>query len=85
MSFASHLQERRKEMIVAIRRSQIIKMLAKKNMSQNWFAYKVGVSSGYMSQLMLGSRNPSPKLREKILTTLKLDENGFNDVFQLKG
>ena len=72
-------------MIVAIRRNHIIKILAKKNMSQNWFAYKVGVSSGYMSQLMLGTRNPSPKLREKILTALKLDESGFNEVFQLKG
>ena len=72
-------------MIVAIKRSRIIKILAKKNMSQNCFAYRLGVSSGYMSQLMLGSRNPSPKLRQKILIALKLDESGFDEVFQLKG
>jgi len=72
-------------MIVGIKRTRILRMLAKKNMSQNCFAYRLGVSSGYMSQLMLGTRNPSPILRQKILTALKLDESGFDEVFHLKG
>ncbi|GAG74612.1 unnamed protein product, partial [marine sediment metagenome] len=40
------------------------------------------VSSGYMSQLMDGSRNPSPKLRERIMK--KLPEHKFDDLFEIK-
>jgi len=35
--------------------------------SQNGFARKLGISSAYISQLINGSRNPSPKLRERIM------------------
>lgn len=72
-------------MVVAIRGDQIRKILARKNMSQNCFAMRLGVSSGYMSQLMSGVRNPSPVLREKILAELKMNENGFDEIFELKG
>lgn len=72
-------------MVVAIRGDQIRKILARKNMSQNCFAMRLGVSSGYMSQLMSGVRNPSPVLREKILSELKMNENGFDEIFELKG
>lgn len=71
-------------MKVAIRHNKIQKILAKKNMSQNCFAMRLGVSSGYMSQLMSGVRNPSPDLRVKILAELKMDESGFDEVFELK-
>jgi transcriptional regulator with XRE-family HTH domain len=57
--------------------------LARRNISQNCFALKLKVSSGYMSQLFSGARNPSPKLREKILAVLKLDENNFDDIFKI--
>ncbi|MCB9758164.1 MAG: helix-turn-helix transcriptional regulator [Candidatus Omnitrophica bacterium] len=72
-------------MVVAIKGQQIKKILAKKNMSQNCFAMRLGVSSGYMSQLMTGIRNPSPGLRVKILSELKIDEGRFDEIFELKG
>jgi len=72
-------------MVVAIKRGRIKKILARKNMSQNCFAMRLGVSSGYMSQLMSGIRNPSPELRGKILSELKMDESGFDEIFELKG
>ena len=72
-------------MVVAIRGDQVRKILARKNMSQNCFAMRLGVSSGYMSQLMSGVRNPSPELREKILSELKMSEKGFDEIFELKG
>lgn len=72
-------------MIVALRSDRIKKILARKNMSQNCFAMRIGVSSGYMSQIMSGVRNPSPVLREKILSTLKMTEDEFDEVFELKG
>ena len=71
-------------MVVAIRKEAIRKILARKNMSQNCFAMRLGVSSGYMSQLMTGVRNPSPDLRIKILEKLKMDESGFDKVFEIK-
>ena len=71
-------------MKVAIRYNKIRKILARKNMSQNCYAMRLGVSSGFMSQLMSGVRNPSPALREKILGELKLDESGFDEIFELK-
>lgn len=57
------------------------RILARKNKSQNWFAKRIGASSGYMSQLMNGSRHPSPKMREAILKNLKDYE--FDDLFTL--
>jgi len=71
-------------MVVAIKNDEIRKILARKNMSQNCFAMRLGVSSGYMSQLMSGVRNPSPDLRVKILAELKMDESGFDEIFELK-
>ncbi|MBI5407929.1 MAG: helix-turn-helix transcriptional regulator [Nitrospirae bacterium] len=71
-------------MVVALRKEKIKKILARKNMSQNAFAFRIGVSSGYMSQLMSGIRNPSPLLRERLLTVLKLDENNFDKIFRIR-
>jgi len=73
-----------KIMVVAIKSEAIRKILARKNMSQNWFAKQLDVSSSYMSQLMTGVRNPSPDLRIKILEKLKMDESGFDKVFEIK-
>lgn len=69
-------------MKVALRASAISEILARKNISQNWFAYRVKTTSGYMSQMMTGKRNPSPKMREKILEYLK--EYKFDDIFTLQ-
>ena len=71
-------------MIVELRSDPIKEILARKNMSQNCFAMRLGVSSGYMSQLMSGVRNPSPALRKKILAVLQMDESGFDDLFAIK-
>lgn len=58
--------------------------LARRNISQNCFALKLEISSGYMSQLFSGVRNPSPRLRIKILDALELDENNFDEIFKIK-
>lgn len=58
------------------------KILIRKNKSQNWFAHRIEVSSGYMSQLMDGSRCPSPKVRERIMNNLP--EHRFDDLFSIK-
>lgn len=68
------------------------RLLAKKNLSQNSFAKRLRVSSGYMSQMLCGERNPSPELRERILKILNdvqrlqgQAEFQFDDLFLIKG
>ena len=56
--------------------------IARQNMSQNEFAITLGVSSGYMSQLVCGTRSPSPKLRRKMLETLA--PLTFDDLFVIE-
>ncbi len=64
-------------------RSETIKrILLRKNKTQNWLAHRLEISTGYMSQLMEGTRNPSPKLREKIMNYLP--DLGFDDLFEMK-
>ncbi len=69
-------------MKVYIRRKEVKKILIRKNKSQNRLACSLEISSGYMSQLMNGSRNPSPKLRERIMK--KLPGHKFDDLFEIK-
>ncbi len=69
-------------MKVYLRNETIKKILMRKNKSQNWFAYRLGISTGYISQLMDGSRSPSPKLRERIMNNLP--EHRFDDLFIIK-
>jgi len=69
-------------MKVFLRNKAIRKILIRKNKSQNWFAHRIEVSTGYMSQLMDGSRYPSPKVREKIMNNLP--DFSFDDLFVIK-
>lgn len=69
-------------MRVYLKRGSLEKILIRKNKSQNWFAHRIEVSSGYMSQLMDGSRCPSPKVRERIMNNFP--EHGFDDLFRIK-
>ena len=58
------------------------KKLIRKNKSQNWLAEQLGITSGYMSQIMGGTRNPSPELRERIQELFP--DNDFDELFIVK-
>lgn len=66
---------------VTVKQSEVERLLAKRNLSQNAFAERLGISSGYLSQLMRGSRYPSAELRAKILRSLR--GVGFDDIFEV--
>lgn len=68
-------------MKVALKSKAIREVMAKKNQSQNGLAVRIGASSGYMSQLMNGTRHPSPELRKKIMAALKIAT--FDEVFEI--
>jgi transcriptional regulator with XRE-family HTH domain len=64
---------------VKINQSAVLKAIARRNMSQNMLAIRVGSSSGYISQIMCGTRNPSPMMREKLQNALA--PLTFDDIF----
>ena len=53
--------------------------LTRHNLAQNELAKRLGISSGYMAQLITGSRSPSPRLRRTMLDVLK--PLSFDDLF----
>ena len=67
------------KMRVYLNALKIKEILARKNKSQNWLAYRLGISTGYISQLLESQRSPSPALRERIIQQLK--EHEFDDLF----
>jgi len=67
---------------VVLRAKNLLRILARKNKSQNWLAYRMEISSGYISQLITGARRPSPKMRERFLQVL--DGVAFDELFDIK-
>ncbi len=57
----------------------IWRYVMRENISQNELAKRLGISSGYMAQLISGSRSPSPKLRRKMLGILS--PLSFEEIF----
>ena len=49
------------------------------NVSQNELARRVGITSGYLSQLMTGTRRPAPATRCRL--QLELQAENFDDIF----
>jgi len=62
---------------VKLNQDAVLRAIARRNMSQNMLAIRSGISSGYISQIMNGTRTPSPQLRSKLqnaLTPLTFDD-----------
>ena len=64
---------------VLVKQREVERFLTRHNLSQNAFAERLGISSGYMSQLMRGTRYPSAELRAKIIRSLKYIN--FDEIF----
>ena len=67
---------------VKLNQSAVLRAIARRNMSQNMLAIRAGTSSGYVSQIMCGTRNPSPRMREKLQTVLA--PLTFDDIFVIE-
>lgn len=72
---------REKAMIIRVKLNQVavLRAIARRNMSQNMLAIRAGSSSGYISQIMCGTRNPSPRMRERLQNVLA--PLTFDDLF----
>jgi len=64
---------------VKMNQSAILLAIARRNMSQNMLAIRSGISSGYISQIMSGTRNPSPAVRQRLQEILA--PLTFDDIF----
>jgi transcriptional regulator with XRE-family HTH domain len=61
-------------------RRSILSDLVKLNISQNDFARRCGISSGFMSQLLSGARHAGPKTRRQVMAALPTAK--FEDLFE---
>ena len=57
-------------------------LLNRRNISQNELAKMSGISSGFLSQLIAGTRSPSPETRRRLMTSLGVSR--FEDLFLLE-
>jgi len=64
---------------VKLNQVAVLHAIARRNMSQNMLAIRTGISSGYISQIMCGTRNPSPVVRQKLQEILQ--PLTFDDIF----
>ncbi len=64
---------------VRLNASAAWELMARQNLSQNELARRLGITSGYLSQLVNGQRYPSPSLRRRLLEQLK--GASFEDLF----
>jgi len=64
---------------VKLNREVVEVVLVRRNLSQNGLARRLGVSSGYISQIMTGGRFISPKMRRRMLRYFR--GYTFNDLF----
>ncbi len=73
---------------VKLNQTAVLHAIARRNMSQNMLAIRAGISSGYVSQIISGTRYPSPEVRQKLQDVLQpltfddifiIEENGKNE------
>ncbi|GBD11799.1 hypothetical protein HRbin23_01478 [bacterium HR23] len=69
-------------MRVRLKERAVWTALERLHISQNELARRLGISSGYLSQLICGRRSPSARLRRRFLEVL--GPLGFDDLFFLE-
>ena len=67
---------------VRLNPDRVWELLNRLNMTQNELARLAGISSGYLSQLMTGTRRPSAELRRRLMEALGVTR--FEDLFFLE-
>ena len=67
---------------VRLKTEAVWELLNRLNLSQNQLAQRVGIASGYMSQLMNGQRFASPRVRRRLMDVLGVTD--FDYLFILE-
>lgn len=67
---------------IRVRREKLIEVIRRGRRSQNGWAFRIGISRGYLSRLINGKRKyPGPDVREKLLAALDLP---FDQLFEVE-
>jgi transcriptional regulator with XRE-family HTH domain len=61
-------------------RPEVRRAIARGNLSQNEVARRCGLTSGFLSQLLRGQRNPGPRTRARLLKALP--GMSFDELFE---
>ncbi len=72
----------RRRVVVLLKTRALWERLAALDRSQNWLAREVGISKGYLSDLVNEGRAPSGRIRRRMRKALKV--NDFNELFELE-
>ena len=70
---------KRRRQTVRLNAGAVWAHLNRRNLAQNELARQLGITSGYLSQLMSGQRCPSPQLRRRLVRAL--GDPTFDDLF----
>ena len=76
------MKRRRASSRVKLNPDHVWELLNRRHLSQNELAALVGTSSGYLSQLMCGTRSPSAALRRRLVDVLGVAD--FEGLFILE-
>ncbi len=76
------MNRRRASSRVKLNPHRVWELQNRRHLSQNELAAMVGTSSGYLSQLMCGTRSPSAGLRRRLVDALGVAD--FDDLFLLE-
>ena len=64
---------------VKVKQSAVLRAIARRNMSKNMLAISLDSSNCYISQIIRGKVNPSPRMRAKLQRALA--PLAFDDIF----
>ena len=73
------MKRRRASPRVKLKPEPVWEKINRRNMSQNELARRAEISSGYLSQLISGSKSPSPDVRRRLQAALEMSQ--FDDLF----
>ncbi|MYC06805.1 MAG: helix-turn-helix domain-containing protein [Chloroflexi bacterium] len=79
---AREVKRRQPSSRVVLRAVAVWRLLDERGISQNELARLCGLSSGYMSQLVGGTRSPSPRVRRRIQQALEITD--FDELFLIE-
>ncbi|MFA5162113.1 MAG: helix-turn-helix transcriptional regulator [Elusimicrobiales bacterium] len=66
---------------VRVKAEAVRQKLAERNKTVKWLVYRLDITSGYFSHIIHGKRNPSPKLRQRMMRVLETEN--FDDLFAI--
>lgn len=69
---------------ICLRVENIEVILAKRNMEKLELAERLKISPSYLTQMLMGIRSPSPKMRGRLQRVLRIKGEQWDDIFLIQ-